>query len=377
MSERNQLAHLVGLGYTNKIIAEMMGVSVKSVKNLRKSFNLRKKDICGQVTDPQLDEMVTAALTRNPNYGEKMVHGLLASKGIKVQRQRLRQSLRRVDPQGVERRKATTLHRRQYHVEGPNSVWHIDGNHKLIRWRFVIHGGIDGYSRISVFLRCASNNRAETMLSSFQRGVLDFGLPAKVRSDKGGENVLVCSFMMNHPLRGPESKPFITGRSVHNQRIERLWRDVFTGCASTYYTLFSKLEDDGQLDIADDIDLMALHLVFLPIINDHLGIFQRSHMHHKIRTANNKTPLQLYHTAIDEGYHVDVISEEEMEHYRHQDAGFVADAVNVPNGIQLTEDQQAAFTREFNLDVSALRLEQDQISYFVAAKDFLHNILNN
>lgn len=44
--------------------------------------------------------MVTAALTRNPNYGEKMVHGLLASKGIKVQRQRLRQSLRRVDPQG-------------------------------------------------------------------------------------------------------------------------------------------------------------------------------------------------------------------------------------------------------------------------------------
>ncbi|PIK37126.1 hypothetical protein BSL78_26040 [Apostichopus japonicus] len=333
MSERNQLAHLVGLGYTNKIIAEMMGVSVKSVKNLRKSFNLRKKDICGQVTDPQLDEMVTAALTRNPNYGEKMVHGLLASKGIKVQRQRLRQSLRRVDPQGVERRKATTLHRRQYHVEGPNSVWHIDGNHKLIRWRFVIHGGIDGYSRIPVFLRCASNNRAETMLSSFQRGVLDFGLPAKVRSDKGG--------------------------------------------ASTYYTLFSKLEDDGQLDIADDIDLMALHLVFLPIINDHLGIFQRSHMHHKIRTANNKTPLQLYHTAIDEGHHVDVISEEEMEHYRHQDAGFVADAVNVPNGIQLTEDQQAAFTREFNLDVSALRLEQDQISYFVAAKDFLHNILNN
>lgn len=66
------------------------------------------------------------------------------------------------------------------------------------------------------------------MLSAFQRGVLDFGLPAKVRSDKGGENVQVCSFMMNHPLRGPDSNPFITGRSVHNQRIERLWRDVFT-----------------------------------------------------------------------------------------------------------------------------------------------------
>lgn len=66
------------------------------------------------------------------------------------------------------------------------------------------------------------------MLSAFKAGVLDFGLPEKVRSDKGGENVLVCSFMMRHPLRGAPAKPFITGRSVHNQRIERLWKDVFT-----------------------------------------------------------------------------------------------------------------------------------------------------
>ena len=27
----------------------------------------------------------------------------------------------------------------------PNSLWHIDGYHKLIRWRIVIHGVIDGY----------------------------------------------------------------------------------------------------------------------------------------------------------------------------------------------------------------------------------------
>ena len=24
---------------------------------------------------------------------------------------------------------------------GPNSLWHIDGNHKLIKWHLVIHGG--------------------------------------------------------------------------------------------------------------------------------------------------------------------------------------------------------------------------------------------
>lgn len=52
------------------------------------------------LADPELDEMVTAALTKNPNYGEKMVQGLLSSKGITVQRQRLRDSLHRVDPEG-------------------------------------------------------------------------------------------------------------------------------------------------------------------------------------------------------------------------------------------------------------------------------------
>ena len=36
--------------------------------------------------------------------------------------------------------------RRRYYVPGSNSLWHIDGHHSLVRWRFVIHGGIDGYS---------------------------------------------------------------------------------------------------------------------------------------------------------------------------------------------------------------------------------------
>ena len=34
----------------------------------------------------------------------------------------------------------------------PNSLWHIDGYHKLIRWRVIIHGGIDGFSRLPVYL---------------------------------------------------------------------------------------------------------------------------------------------------------------------------------------------------------------------------------
>ena len=82
------------------------------------------------------------------------------------------------------------IQRRVYHSNGPNHTWHVDGNHKLIRWRLVIHGGIDGFSRTIVYLHCANNNRAETVLTQFHKATSTYGIPCKVRSDLGGENVL-------------------------------------------------------------------------------------------------------------------------------------------------------------------------------------------
>ena len=84
------------------------------------------------------------------------------------------------------------LHRRVYNVQGPNHLWHIDTNHKLVRWYFVVFGAIDGFRRLSVALECRSNNKAETVLECFFERCGKLRLPKRVRSDKGGENVLVA-----------------------------------------------------------------------------------------------------------------------------------------------------------------------------------------
>lgn len=84
------------------------------------------------------------------------------------------------------------------------------------RWRFVVHGATDGFSRLIVYLTVAGNNRARTVLESFIAAVEQYGLPSRVRSDKGGENADVAEFVIRS--RGTNRNSHITGRSVHNQR---------------------------------------------------------------------------------------------------------------------------------------------------------------
>lgn len=112
------------------------------------------------------------------------------------------------------------------------------------------------------------NNRADTIYSCFYSGVEIHGTPLRVRSDQGLENLKVAEYMLAHRSKSS----MIVGKSTHNQRIERMWRDIFDGVLSFFYDLFYFLEEHNLLDPFNDTHIFALHYVYMPKINCNLSM---------------------------------------------------------------------------------------------------------
>jgi len=70
--------------------------------------------------------------------------------------------------------------------------------------------------------------------------------------------------------------------SVHNQWIERLWREV----DQFYYTLFYQMEENDILESTSIIDLFCLYYIFLSRINNQLNFLVEAWNNHAVRTTN-------------------------------------------------------------------------------------------
>ncbi len=128
-------------------------------------------------------------------------------------------------------------------------------------------------------------------MNCFLDAISKYGVPSRVRTDHGGENNAVCLFM--NLFRGNERGSALRGRSTHNQRIERLWVDLWRGVSNVYY-LFHFLESEGIVDVDNEMHMWALQYVYIPRINKDLTNFTHQWNSHGLRTERHQSPLQIF-----------------------------------------------------------------------------------
>ncbi|MED6260719.1 hypothetical protein ATANTOWER_027128 [Ataeniobius toweri] len=145
-----------------------------------------------------------------------MVKGCLQADGHRVQWDRIKESMHRVDAPGVLERMTQLgcIVRRTYFVQGPLSLVHVDTNHKLIRYNIIIFGGIE---RFSIWNQQQITAQA-LLINFFLKAVENYGWPSRVRGDEGVENVSIAETMFT--VKGTGRGSFIAVQSVHNQRLQ-------------------------------------------------------------------------------------------------------------------------------------------------------------
>ncbi|KAG8988836.1 hypothetical protein FRB90_002527 [Tulasnella sp. 427] len=239
-------------------LSRILKVDRKTVKVAMAEYGLDRK--YSALTDLQLDALLTIFKEVHPDAGLRFAMGFIRRYGLRVQRERIQESIKRVDSAGTSVRRYKTITRRTYRVSRPNYLWHMDGYHKLIRYGFVMHGIIDGYCRTIISLRVSTNNRSSTVLKFFEKATEEYGLPSRVRGDRGGENMGVAVFMIMR--RGANRASYIWGPYVSPEYV----------LSASGSMLAHNLLADGEC-FSDDLKTPTTWTLLMRTIAGSCGIF--------------------------------------------------------------------------------------------------------
>lgn len=141
----------------------MLCVSPSTVKRLLKDFSLNVHSTYSTISEPHLHKLLVESVVKEfPEAGTKSIQSILFSKGHIIQRQRVCDAVRKVDPEDILfRRLFLSVHRiqkRTYNVRAPRALWHIDGNHNHKLIRLVLSQGFScnaSYSLTYIFNSCS------------------------------------------------------------------------------------------------------------------------------------------------------------------------------------------------------------------------------
>ena len=106
-------------------IGRILGISDRTLRRRRHEFELPvgMGEHFSDVTDDELDVNVREILQVTPNAGQRLVEGGLRHRGVLIQRHRIQEAIRRVDPVVSTLRAAQQIIRRVYSVPCPNALW--------------------------------------------------------------------------------------------------------------------------------------------------------------------------------------------------------------------------------------------------------------
>lgn len=120
-----QVIHLRCLGFKWNTIADIMGVSIRTLHRRRQDANIGDIHSFTEISDDEICRQLLLMKSDFPDIGERMAVGLFRSRGMIVPRRRIRDAFHRVDPINTSLRWHVRIKRRTNSVPGPMSLWHI------------------------------------------------------------------------------------------------------------------------------------------------------------------------------------------------------------------------------------------------------------
>ena len=291
--ERMLLESLFYKGYEYEEILYMLRnqhnitISLSTLKRKLRQYNLHRNGV--EFDLPVLRNAIVEILDGpGCSVGYRSVWHALQRKGIRVSRSVVEEIVRKLDPDGVEARKAHRLRRGQYICPGPNKVWRADGYDKIKPFGFPIHGCIDGYSRKVLWLYVTrSNNLPDNMAAYYLDAVREHGgCPLELYTDLGTENGIMAG-IHSFFREDPDSHKYVP--SPRNQRIEGWWSFFNKNWASWWVSFFKDMADAGDLNMVDPLHRECLWFCFAKVLQVELDTVKGNWNTHYIRKSRFDT----------------------------------------------------------------------------------------